>query len=223
MNRDPNDLYGARPATPGMSAQPDVHDEGTRDMRSKVQHLAGRAQEKVGEQVKASVDTGKHRAADTLHDVARKLIDTAEQSGGPGARYIHQAGDQMQRLSDFLEQTDVRDMMQRTERFARRQPALFLGGAFFVGVLAARFMKNSRRAEDKERRDEQREAQGRSEVQRYEREYDRERPLPGYREAAPAAGWSASGDRASDVARPFTGDRTTGGDPSGSGPSAGQL
>jgi hypothetical protein len=34
-------------------------------------------------------------------------------------------------------------MIQEVERFARRQPALFLGGAFTLGLIAARFLKSS--------------------------------------------------------------------------------
>jgi hypothetical protein len=34
-------------------------------------------------------------------------------------------------------------MVRNVEDFARRQPALFIGGAFMLGLLGARFLKSS--------------------------------------------------------------------------------
>ena len=56
----------------------------------------------------------------------------------------------MQRAADYLDRTDSREMMHHTEQFARRQPALFLGGAFGLGLIAARFLKSSRRNDQEE-------------------------------------------------------------------------
>ena len=41
---------------------------------------------------------------------------------------------------------EVEDLVNRTESWARQNPALFLGGAFVIGVLGARFLKSSRPA-----------------------------------------------------------------------------
>jgi hypothetical protein len=37
----------------------------------------------------------------------------------------------------------MREIMHETQRFARRNPALFLGGSFVLGLLGARFLKTS--------------------------------------------------------------------------------
>jgi hypothetical protein len=49
----------------------------------------------------------------------------------------------MRNFSDQLRQKDVRELMSDVERFAQRQPTLFLGGAFALGLLGARFLKSS--------------------------------------------------------------------------------
>jgi len=59
------------------------------------------------------------------------------------AQFADQAAEQIDRFSTYLRETDVDEMLADAQRFARRQPALFLGGAFAVGLLAARFLKSS--------------------------------------------------------------------------------
>ncbi|WP_411280287.1 hypothetical protein [Gemmatimonas sp.] len=111
----------------------------------KVRGIASQAQEKTGAQVRSSVDAGKTRAASALHGVAQSLLGGAQdQEDGLGG-YIRQAGEQVRRAADFLENTDARELTRRTEEYARRQPALFLGGAFALGLIAARFLKSSHR------------------------------------------------------------------------------
>jgi hypothetical protein len=46
-------------------------------------------------------------------------------------------------VSGYLEARDIQDLVGEAESLARRSPALFLGGAFTLGVLAARFLKSS--------------------------------------------------------------------------------
>ena len=38
---------------------------------------------------------------------------------------------------------DVGELVNEVQRFARRQPALFVGSAFAIGVIGARFLKSS--------------------------------------------------------------------------------
>jgi hypothetical protein len=51
------------------------------------------------------------------------------------------AADRAEDLARYLRETDVRQMIGTVENFARRQPLLFLGGAFALGVAASRFIK----------------------------------------------------------------------------------
>jgi hypothetical protein len=46
-------------------------------------------------------------------------------------------------VSTYIRDHEVRDLISETERLARREPLLFLGGAFAVGFIAARFLKAS--------------------------------------------------------------------------------
>jgi hypothetical protein len=59
------------------------------------------------------------------------------------AQYVEQAADRIEQFSSRLRDRDLGDLMRDADRFARRQPAVFIGAAFMVGVLAARFFKSS--------------------------------------------------------------------------------
>jgi vacuolar-type H+-ATPase subunit H len=119
-----------------------------------VSEVTQQATETVGQlassakhQVTSQIDTQKQKASDTLTSVARALRQTGSQlrsqDQAPVADYTSKAADQVERLSTFLRDHDVNDILHEAEQFARRSPALFLGGAFALGLLGARFLKSS--------------------------------------------------------------------------------
>lgn len=101
----------------------------------------------VREKAVSQVDQQKSRAADTLNTVAGAVRQTGDQlrqqDQGTVAQYVDSAANQIERLATYLNNRDVNDMAIELQHFARRQPALFIGGAFLAGMLAARFLKSS--------------------------------------------------------------------------------
>jgi hypothetical protein len=84
------------------------------------------------------------KSASDLGTLAEALRLTSKQlSGNIASPYVNKAADQIERASHFLEQAELRDVVQGVEKFARREPALFLGGAFALGLVGARFLKSS--------------------------------------------------------------------------------
>jgi ElaB/YqjD/DUF883 family membrane-anchored ribosome-binding protein len=119
---------------------------GTRSsIGDRTRDLTSQAQQKAEEQVRSGVDTGRQRAAGALHGVADSLLNGSGEAAEGASRYIRQAGERVQRAADWLEHADVEELTQRTEEFARRQPVVFIGGAFALGLIAARVLKGSRR------------------------------------------------------------------------------
>ncbi|HSV28324.1 MAG TPA: hypothetical protein VLL76_02160, partial [Candidatus Omnitrophota bacterium] len=53
------------------------------------------------------------------------------------------AAEQLDRVSNYLRQSDWNDILVGAENFARRQPYWFVGGAVAAGFLMARFLKSS--------------------------------------------------------------------------------
>lgn len=83
-------------------------------------------------------------AAGELVDVANALRQTSKQLGGNSvAPYVEKAADQLERASNYVRTADPREIQRGVESFARREPLLFIGGAFALGMVAARFLKAS--------------------------------------------------------------------------------
>jgi hypothetical protein len=124
----------ARGSSPGTtSASTDTHDNG----------IVGR----VREQATTQLNTQKDKATDGLGTVASAVRETTSRLRSENhdtvARYAEQAADQIERFSERIRNKDVGELMHDAQRLARRQPALFVGGAFALGLLGARFMKSS--------------------------------------------------------------------------------
>ena len=117
--------------------------EVTRDAKGAVTEIAGKAKE----QVKTQVATQKERAVSSLDDVTQTLHDTSRQLQENGqdtaGNLMDSVATQIESLTGYLKGRDVDDLLGDLQDIARRNPTLFVGGAFVLGVAAARFMKSS--------------------------------------------------------------------------------
>jgi hypothetical protein len=103
-------------------------------------HLVERGAE-IGFQ---QADRGLETAAGGIETAAQTIrrVSTDMQTDQPQiAEFASTAADRAEDLARYLRETDVREMIGNVENFARRQPLLFLGGAFVLGVAASRFIK----------------------------------------------------------------------------------
>jgi hypothetical protein len=114
------------------------------------QQAAGQMVGQAREQVSSRLAGQKDRAAEGLTSVAQALRHTGQQLRDQDEQaftgYIDSAASQVERISNYLRNNDLGQLVDDVERFARRQPALFLGGTFVLGLLSARFLKSSRPA-----------------------------------------------------------------------------
>ncbi|CAN5863829.1 hypothetical protein BH18ACI5_BH18ACI5_28520 [soil metagenome] len=105
--------------------------------------IAGR----VREQAAAQLSKQKDRATEGLGSVADAMRGTTEQlrnnQHDKVAQFAEQAAQQIDRLSERLRNKDVTELLDDAQQLARRKPAMFIGGAFALGLLGARFMKSS--------------------------------------------------------------------------------
>ena len=117
------------------------------EVKSKVKEVAMSARERATERLEERVDAQKGRATHQLTDLSRSLRMASDNLPGDNGvgRYMELAASQVDNLASFLDNADVAELVDDVEAFARRQPAAFLGGAFALGILGARFLKSSRR------------------------------------------------------------------------------
>lgn len=118
------------------------------------QRAAGRVQEQAGpmveqaeERTKGMLDAQKNRAAGELGGVAEALHTTADQlrqkDRGAVAEYADRAASSIESFSGQLRNKSVDELLNDARNVARRNPQLFLGGAFALGVFVSRFLKAS--------------------------------------------------------------------------------
>jgi hypothetical protein len=84
-----------------------------------------------------------------MSQVSQKL---REQDQPMFAQLTEQLIGQVDRGAAYLRGKDLDDVVTDVERLARRQPAVFVGGAFMLGLLASRFLKSSAPRETSEPR-----------------------------------------------------------------------
>jgi hypothetical protein len=95
---------------------------------------------------KSLLDNQKRAAADSLDGWVQALRKTAEQlqrDDSSVAVFAQRAADGLAEFSGSLRQRDVDSLIAQAQDFARRRPAIFLGGALVTGFVLARFLKSS--------------------------------------------------------------------------------
>jgi hypothetical protein len=110
---------------------------------------------RVGERARSVLDQQKQSLCKGLDDVAQAAHAAAdgleERDGQAIAHYAHMAGDTLERVRDYVDSADVREIAENLRAFARRHPEIILGGMFVVGLAVARFVKADRRFEPRGR------------------------------------------------------------------------
>lgn len=112
----------------------------------------GQVQEKAG----TAITEGKQTFAQGLTSLAEGIRQFGGNLRGQGqqnqivstaANYVEPIAGQIENIAHYLERQDLRGLTNDLKGFAQRNPALFVGGAFALGLLAARFLKSSPRQE----------------------------------------------------------------------------
>ena len=116
----------------------------------------GGAQEKRGggivnrikESATAQLTSQKDRGTDALGRVAEAVRSSTQklrdERHDTVASYVDKAADQIETWSRRLREKDVNELLSDVQRLARRNPAVFIGSAFALGLVGARFLKSSR-------------------------------------------------------------------------------
>jgi hypothetical protein len=104
----------------------------------------GRIAERATELGYRQADRGREQTAEGLDHLAgsiRRVSIDMEGERPAIANLATTAADQTEQFARYLHETDARQLIATVEDAARRQPLLFLGGAFLLGVAASRFLK----------------------------------------------------------------------------------
>ena len=121
-----------------------IYDQVKETASGTVDAVATKATTKIEEQ-KDEVSTGLKTLADTFRKTGSELKSAGEpnQLTDLTAKYSGTAANKIEQIAGYFERKDLKAMMRDAEAFARRNPAIFLGAAFALGVVTARFLKSS--------------------------------------------------------------------------------
>lgn len=121
------------------------NDGGKEPIVDQAKHAISNVADQAREQVTQQIEVRKDRAVDTIGDVASALRGTGDKLKEVPALgdMAGRAADQIERVAQFFDGRQVGDVVRDVERFARREPAIFLGAAFALGLIGGRFLTSS--------------------------------------------------------------------------------
>src|SRR6478672_9709062 len=95
--------------------------------------------DRVRDSAVAQLSSQKDRATDGIGSVVAAVRQSTgqlrDQQHETIAKYVEQAADQIDRFTQRLREKDVRELVNDAQRLARRQPAVFIGSAFALGLV----------------------------------------------------------------------------------------
>lgn len=117
-------------------------------LTSEAQQVASDLADKATRSAERQFAGGKERAAQVLGQLAEALRHSGQtlssSTDTPKVNdYLGRAASQIEGLSGYIQKKSMTDVVGDVERYARREPALFTGGAFLLGLLGGRFLRSA--------------------------------------------------------------------------------
>jgi len=150
--KDKNVMPGAFTDQGGAGGALDQAKDTANTLLSQAKTTAGDAYNTVAEKATTTIEEKKAgftgsltSVADSIRQVGDNLGNTADQNSVTqySSQYARTAADKLESAARYFEARDLRAIARDAEDYARRNPAVFIGTAFALGVLAARFFKSS--------------------------------------------------------------------------------
>ncbi|MEX1181955.1 MAG: hypothetical protein WEF86_01880 [Gemmatimonadota bacterium] len=119
------------------------------EVRHTGEHLVDEARElshRAGGMARTRAEQQKDRVADGIRSVAEALRKGTQELPEDRRQYaslLDTVADRVEGASGYLDSHDMGELATDVRRLAREHTPLFLGGAFALGVIGARFLKSS--------------------------------------------------------------------------------
>ena len=122
--------------------QPTAADGGT----NRIQEAASGLIDQAGSTAEVQASRTMTQAGDTLHQIAQAIRDAGKgmRSEQPQvAGFADTAADQVDRSAQYLRNHDATQVLNAATDFARRQPAVVVGGGLLLGLAVGRFLRTA--------------------------------------------------------------------------------
>jgi hypothetical protein len=117
------------------------------EVREQAQEKAQQAASKAGDQARTQVDQRStelgERASSTADDIRTVGQQLRDQGKEQPAKLAEQAAGHVERVGNWLRESDSDRLLSDVEDFGRRQPWAFALGGLALGIAASRFLKAS--------------------------------------------------------------------------------
>lgn len=116
------------------------------DVIDQAKDMAGQAATQARQKVRGLFSGQISQGTELVRNIvgaANQAAEMLDKTNPQFAGMIRDAAGAADQFSHQIEDTSLEELLDRTTDFARRQPALFVGGAFAAGFLLARFAKSS--------------------------------------------------------------------------------
>jgi hypothetical protein len=116
------------------------------DVKRAADDVAGRARGTAEQRLEGGKDRVGHglaHLADALRKTASSLADGADGEDAGLVDPVARAADRVSAASDYFRRRSLGQVIGDVVRFARREPAVFLGGAFAAGLFVGRFLRST--------------------------------------------------------------------------------
>lgn len=118
--------------------------ESTGAVASQAYGFATQKATSVIDEQKMNLTHGLSSVADSIRQVGETLRGGDQPTGvaNAAAQYSDTIADKVEQITGYLDRRDLNGLVRDVKGLAQSNPALFLGGAFTLGILAARFIKS---------------------------------------------------------------------------------
>lgn len=146
-----SDLKGSKQASSNGGEQVKSElERASAEVRDQGKEIASTAMEQADRYATEQKETGAQHVANFARAVDRAASEL-ESSSPELARYAHKAASSVGTFSDTLRQSSVRELIDETTDFARREPVFFFGAAVMAGLAISRFLRSSENHEAERR------------------------------------------------------------------------
>lgn len=150
-NQTDDKTTGSQTSTTGTNGK-DASLANDSSLINQAKSAAGDVYESVADKAASTIDEQKAGLTGRLTGVAdtvRRLSGTLHETeaddaiSGYAAKYTDTAAQKIESIAKYFDSSEMKDIARDLESYARRNPAVFLGSAFAIGIMAARFLKSS--------------------------------------------------------------------------------
>lgn len=130
----------ASTSAPGQSAESEAS-----NLKSRAKAEASKLADEARATADARVEDVKHEATDRIHETAANIRSAGREFGQDSyqAQAADYLADNLMEAADRIRAQDLDSVAREATAFARRNPAVVLGGAALLGFAAARLLKAS--------------------------------------------------------------------------------